>query len=422
MTAELAVRSICAIDGMATAVRRSIDKHFTPWCWSLTALTTTFVFFEAANRSFEMGRLNYPAIAAYYLAIVFFLLSRNLDGNFKFAINRLAQRNVIHFRAHEGAGRQRRFVRALGNERKVWEKVERSVERWAFFGAVVTSFAAVAPWTINFWIPKVEVALRAWQNGNIAATVIKLAHLGLHVLLLTSLSLLVGGRLGKIMYYCWRGARLHRITVPKSTLKLVFNPQPTHPDGMGGAKPLGEFYLYCATRIFYLLWVFVSALLVLLFYPWGDKLAVNMSIAIQFSGGFSAAVILYVVLLIWPLLTIRRQLDNAKKQQLLQVDVLSRELAEQLEAVQQSIEGDLKAGLRTGDEAPEPDAARLEAFRQAVDMRQEYIAKVEEMQTFPMSGQSWIRYAAGGLTVPFAIYLTWDKIIKLANDVLTHAP
>ncbi|MBI5164049.1 MAG: hypothetical protein HY985_09120 [Magnetospirillum sp.] len=359
-------------------------------------------------------------------------MSKNLDRNFRFAIDRIAEANTIHFTNEsqkERARGQRKFVRARQIEEIVWRTIKRNVERWALIFAILGLAASSAPWINSSWIPKAYNAYNSMLGGDYYLAAIKSLHLFIHIALLSSLSLLIGGRLGKVLYYCTRGGHLQGMKVTRNikgvpvNFVLSFNPQPAHPDGMGGAKPLGEFFLYCATRISYLLFVFLISLLVLLWYPLPDTAPIKVGTAIQFAATFIVGGILYVILFTLPLLSIRGQLNIAKRAYQLRGDELSRKLTETIGRFQKEIDYVLsEAAENAADKCSICQLKmQIDTFEKAASIRTSFIHQINSMQTFPLTGGSWIRYAASGLSIPFVIYVTWDKIMKVASDMFGHS-
>lgn len=401
---------------LAVTIHRWLSGRCRTILYSLLGVASLFVMLELAHRKLLLLNLNYPLIAAFYLAILFLFLSRNLDVNFRFAIDRLAERNALHFRkAGKTEERGKNFVRAKAMEDRVWSHVRITAETWAVISAAVLFVLAVAPWVKDFWWLKAVAAINDLSNGHKLAAFIRLAHLLCQIVLLSMLSLLIGGRLGKMMYYCWRGAGLDKIkfTFRDCEFVLVFNPQPTHPDSMGGMQPLGDFYAWCATRIFYLLGVLVVTLGVLVIVPWDQRLSVNMSTAIQFAGGFAIFCFLYIGLFLLPLWVIRNKLDAEKKKYMIRCDQMALALSARLERLQGEI------SMYFNNYVP-VDRHRAEGVQGLMDLaaaRREYIQAVENMSTWPLSALTWARYALSGLTIVVTVYLSKDRILAIFDEL-----
>jgi hypothetical protein len=355
-----------AITFTALMPDRAPNQHWAAIArWLLWSTLPVLCLYQIGlHRLHQRQRWDVLLISAWLLVVIGLEVVASTPERLHEALQRLRDRDVLSESVEAGGGVER--------------ELERIAHRWSLVGgwcAPVTLLVTL-PWLVT------DVAnWRSWALGPGVADGLVLPVIAGSV---------VGGWLGRMAGY---GRLGHVLAKRGLELRVV----PSHPDGAGGLKPIGAFYLYQSLMaslpaIFLTVWV-------LLFLLRG----LYRGYLNQYLWLLALAILVEVLVFVLPMLSVHASMREQRKAFLARADRLSRAI----ETTQARLED-------TGLEGR--DAVK----RQLTELVERY-QTLEKTPTWPVDRSIRRRFTLQnlGLLLPFAGYLVGHfKFLEQVSGVL----
>jgi len=348
-----------AITFVALMPDRAPDRHWAAIARWLLWSTLPVLYLQQLG----LQRLHLPGwdvlfLSAWPVVVIGLALVASTPERLHQALQRLRDRDVLPESVEAGAGVER--------------ELERIAHRWSLVGGwcVPVTLLVTLSWLLSLSV--VAYYWRRWALGPVVA------DLTLDIVA----GSVVGAWVGRMAGY---GRLGHVLAKRGLQLRVV----PGHPDGAGGLKPIGAFYLYQSLTaslpaIFLTVWA-------LLFWLWGGYwlLRPYRGYLHQYLELLPLAILLEVLVFVLPMLSVHASMREQKKAFLARADRLSRAI----ETTQARLED-------TGLEGR--DAVK----RQLTELVERY-QTLEKTPTWPMDRSIRRRFTLQnlGVLLPFAGYL-----------------
>lgn len=299
-------------------------------------------------------RRNALFISAWLVVLIGLQLVVSTPERLHQALQRLRDRDLLPEQVEAGDGIER--------------ELERIAHRWSLVGA----------WCVPVLLLVIEGLLSElpyWRNWLIGPQ-------GAYQVLNVIVASVVGAWAGRMAGY---GRLGHVLAKRGLQLRVV----PGHPDGAGGLKPIGTFYLYQSLMaslpaVFLIVWA-------LLFWQWHAYHALG-----QYLWLLAFAILVEVLVFLYPMLSVHASMEEQAKEFLARADGLSRAIK--------------TTQARLEDTGPEERAA---VKRQLAELVERY-QTLENTPTWPMDQSIRRRITLQNLALllPFAGYL-WALLKRL---------
>jgi hypothetical protein len=222
-------------------------------------------------------------ISAWLVVLIGLQLVASAPDRLHMALERLRERGTLPESVEAGDGMER--------------DLERIAHRWSVVGGLIVSAAV-------FIAEGLLPVLPDWRNWLVSP-------FGAYLILNIIASFVVGAWVGRMAGY---GRLAHVLAKRELELQVV----PGHPDGAGGLRPIGAFYLYQSLMaslpaIFLIVWV-------LLFWLWHAYQAFE-----GYLGLLTLAILVEVLVFVHPMLSVHATMRKQKNAFLAEADRLSRE-------------------------------------------------------------------------------------------------
>lgn len=306
-----------------------------------------------------------------------FLLARTIPDRLEYTLSRLADRSALVATPEQ-------------LERFCMDLEDRAVSRWApAFGIVVA--LALAASTIFVMAPAFQAPSAFATSLDSVASILSTVAILLWTLAYTTFGYIAGCYLGRGASYGLLGARLESEGLP---VRMMAG----HPDGVGGLKPIGDFFFYQAMivaipAVFLAAWLFLFSLPQFQepYSPWQKPVM-----------GLLALVVFFEILaFILPLLQFHRVMVRQKSDLLRDADKLSIKIAE--------IERRLSEG---------PLAERPSALQDLTHMTERF-QTIEKLPVWPVDPATKWRFGLNNFLLLIPVISQVTGLSKKWEELLT---